>query len=81
MVYISLYDVYAKICVEHRVDSLQESLELGIVVELAFSLVEAVDVSQCILDLTDQVFSPLHVKSLLLLEEDLSLERLEGGQS
>lgn len=64
----------AAVVTHHEVEAGQELLELALLVGLLFGLVKTIGIPQNVLYFRDEIFSPLHVKGLMLFFVKIFLE-------
>ena len=72
-------DIVSAVVTHHKVETSEEFLEFGLLVEFLVCLVETVSVPQDVLDFGDEVLSPLHVQGLMLFFVKVSLQSFKGS--
>lgn len=72
-------DIVSAVVTHHKVETSEEFLEIGLLVEFLVCLVETVSVPQDVLDFGDEVLSPLHVQGLMLFFVKVSLQSFKGS--
>jgi hypothetical protein len=76
---VAFEDLDPAVVALHEIQSGEEFLEFRVLVDFLVGLVETVGIAKGVLDLADQVLSPLHVEGLALFLVVVLLKNFEGS--